>query len=185
MLTFSQVYQKTEPFLRKAKRSDAGAVVLKFRLASTGDEEWRSKRPPEICSIAAHPSTLPITNPCGPLRTPLYDGLARALIQAMETDGTGYSISDFGYFMHSVPFRVGHNAALDAAVACLLRTRSDLVSNRSLSNSQTPRYYLTAVQRLQQSLEDRVEGMSSNTLCAAVILSLVEVSKLNRTCMPF
>ncbi|KAF2445817.1 hypothetical protein P171DRAFT_443417 [Karstenula rhodostoma CBS 690.94] len=171
-----QVHQKTPAHLAhpKAKRSDTGAVVLKFRISPTEDKRERGKGPSKGHSKVAHSSNLPMSNLYSPLQTSPHDGLARALIEAMETDETGYSISDFGPFMYEVPRRVGHNAALDAAVACLLRTCSAMLSTKTLDDLQTPKYYLAAVQRLQRSLEDRVDGMSSNTLCAAVILSLVE-----------
>ncbi|OAG03637.1 uncharacterized protein CC84DRAFT_1197332 [Paraphaeosphaeria sporulosa] len=169
-----QVHQKTQLTHLKAIWSNTGAAVLKFRLSPTGDDQEASKGHSKGRSPTEHSSNLPMSIRYGPLQTSPHHELARALIEAMETDDAGYSISDFGSFMHEVPCRIGRNAALDTAVACLLRTRSALLSKNTLDNLQTPKYYLAAVQRLQRSLEDPVEGMSSNTLCAAVILSLVE-----------
>jgi hypothetical protein len=158
------------------KWDDTGAVVLKFRLSSTQDEQKRNERPSNGLSTAAHALGLPTSQLYDPFSAFPHDGLARRLVKAMENDDAGYSISDFGSFMQEVPRRVGHNAALDAAVTCLIHTRSAMITIKALNNLETPKHYLAAVQKLQHCLEDRIDGMSPNTLCAAVLLSLVEVS---------
>jgi hypothetical protein len=160
----------------KAKRHDTGAVFLKFRLSPTEDEQKHIKRPSNGISTVAHVLALPTPQLYNPFSAVPHDGLARLLVEAMESDNIGYSISDFGSFMQEVPRRVGHNAALDAAVICLIHTRSAVITTKSLNDLETPKNYLAAVQKLQHRLEDRIDGMSPNTLCAAVLLSLVEVS---------
>lgn len=86
-------------------------------------------------------------------------------------------MATFGPFMFEIPRRIGHNAALDAAAACLVHAHSALVQRKPATEVAPPRLYLPAVQALQTSLENPREGMSSNTLCASVILGLVEVSR--------
>lgn len=94
----------------------------------------------------------------------------------MESEVAGYGLSAFGSFMYEVPRRIGHNAALDAAAACLMHTRSTAFHTRPLEDLESPRLYLAAVRKLQACLDDPTDGTSSNTLGAAVLLSLVEVS---------
>lgn len=101
--------------------------------------------------------------------------LARTLVEGMSTGGHGYKLSHFGSFIAEVPRRLGQNAALDAAVACLVSAQASLIRRKSAEEITDPKLYLAAVQNLQMSLEDPVEGLSSNTLCATVLLSMVEV----------
>jgi hypothetical protein len=89
-------------------------------------------------------------------------------------------MSVFGPFIREVPARLGHNAALDAAVAVLVNAHISLVQKKTALEIVSPQLYLRAIRTLQTCLEDVQQGMSSNTLCASVILSLVEVS-----CSPF
>jgi hypothetical protein len=85
-------------------------------------------------------------------------------------------MSVFGPFIREVPARLGHNAALDAAVAVLVNAHNSLVQRKTALEIVSPQLYLRAIKTLQTCLEDAQQGMSSNTLCASVILSLVEVS---------
>lgn len=84
-------------------------------------------------------------------------------------------MSVFGTFIQEVPARIGHNRALDAAVACLVNAHSSMVHRKEAEEILNPGLYLRAVQTLQTCLEDPKQGMSPNTLCASVILGLVEV----------
>jgi hypothetical protein len=85
-------------------------------------------------------------------------------------------MSVFGPFIQEVPARIGHNAALDAAVAVLVNVHSSLVYKKSADEIVSPELYIRAIKTLQSSLEDPQLGMSPNTLCASVLLGLVEVS---------
>jgi hypothetical protein len=84
-------------------------------------------------------------------------------------------MSVFGAFIQEVPARLGHNPALDAAVAVLVNAHTSLVQKKKALEIMSPQLYLRAIKTLQTCLEDPRQGMSSNTLCASVILSLVEV----------
>jgi hypothetical protein len=101
--------------------------------------------------------------------------LARALIAATTTGSPGVRMSVFGAFIQEVPARLGHNPALDAAVAVLVNAHTSLVQKKKALEIMSPQLYLRAIKTLQTCLEDPRQGMSSNTLCASVILSLVEV----------
>jgi hypothetical protein len=85
-------------------------------------------------------------------------------------------MSVFGPFIQEVPARIGHNAALDAAVAVLVNVHTSLVYKKTTNEIVSPELYIRAIKTLQTCLEDPQLGMSANTLCASVLLGLVEVS---------
>ena len=121
------------------------------------------------------------STPMATLRYPSpsqHEELARALVETLDTGGIGHRMSNFGSFIRGVPSRIGHNAALDAAVACLVNAHTSMIHNKCASEVANPVLYLRAVQTLQASLEDPLQGMSPTTLCASVLLGLVEVSHL-------
>lgn len=84
-------------------------------------------------------------------------------------------MSVFGPFIREVPSRLGHNPALDAAAAVLVDVHTSLVHRKMSLEIVNPQLYLRAIKTLQACLEDPCQGMSANTLCASVLLSLVEV----------
>jgi hypothetical protein len=84
-------------------------------------------------------------------------------------------MSVFGPFIQEVPARIGHNAALDAAVAVLVNVHTSLVYKKTANEIVCPELYIRAIKTLQTCLEDPQLGMSANTLCASVLLGLVEV----------
>lgn len=159
------------------KWSESGAVIHKFRISHRGLDRKPSRSP-----NSSSPSA---TSPPSP-QSPLYRQpspsqhleLARALLDAMNTGSVGHRMSAFGPFIREVPQRIGHNAALDAAAACLVNAHYSLVHNKNAGEIANPQLYLRAVQTLQTCLEDPHQGMSPNTLCASVLLGLVEVSAL-------
>lgn len=154
------------------KWSESGAVTHKFRIGhQVQDRSGKSSRSPRTSSAS------PSQSPQSPFyRQPSpsqHQELARALLEALNTGGVGHRMSVFGPFIREVPARIGHNAALDAAVACLVHAHSALVHKRHGSEIAHPQLYLRAVQTLQACLEN--SGRSANTLCASVLLGLVEV----------
>lgn len=84
-------------------------------------------------------------------------------------------MSVFGPFIQEVPSRIGHNPALDAAVAVLIDAHTSLMYKNTSNDVVSINLYLRAIKMLQGCLEDSQEGMSTNTLCASVLLGLVEV----------
>ncbi|CAO2654374.1 Nn.00g111070.m01.CDS01 [Neocucurbitaria sp. VM-36] len=83
-------------------------------------------------------------------------------------------MSVFGPFIREVPARIGHNAALDAAVAVLVNAHTSLIHKKMSNEIVSPELYIRAIKTLQTSLEDPRQGLSTNTLCASVLLGLVE-----------
>jgi hypothetical protein len=157
------------------KWSESGAVTHKFRI---------SNRAQSRSAKASHSSRSSSLSPSQSPQSPFYrqpspsqhQELARALLDALSTGGVGHRMSVFGPFIREIPGRIGHNAALDAAVACLVHAHSALVHQRHGSEIANPQLYLRAVQTLQTCLEN--EGRSANTLCACVLLGLVEVGQV-------
>lgn len=84
-------------------------------------------------------------------------------------------MSVLGPFIQEVPARIGYNAALDSAVAVLINAHTSLMYKKTSNDIVSINLYLRAIKTLQSCLEDSREGMSTNTLCASVILGLVEV----------
>ena len=134
------------------------------------------KKPPWRSSCgSSSPPTFPFLRQPSPSQ---HHQLARALVAAITTGSNGYRMSVFGPFIRKVPARIGHNSALDAAVAVLVNVHTSLVHMERADGIVSPGLYLRAIKNLQTCLEDPRQGMSANTLCASVLLGLVEVSAL-------
>lgn len=86
------------------------------------------------------------------------------------------SIRNLGSFLESVPSRLGHNQALDDAVQCICTAYGFLLPKDSSRICQGRREYYAALRSLRLSVVDEHEALSSNVLCAAVLLSWYEVS---------
>ncbi|KAI4678677.1 uncharacterized protein J4E84_008495 [Alternaria hordeiaustralica] len=90
-------------------------------------------------------------------------------------------MSVFGRFIQEVPARIGHNAALDAAVTVLVNVHTSLVYKKTADEIVSPELYIRAIKTLQGCLESQQLGMSPNTLCASILLGLVEAFAGPRT----
>jgi hypothetical protein len=110
--------------------------------------------------------------------------LASALAAALNTGARGYQLRFLGHFICSVPSRIGHNPALDAAVVCLLQAHSELIRDTPHSAFTPPTAehplpsleYMRALRILQEVIEHPVLGISSETVCATILMSYYEVS---------
>lgn len=158
----------------KRTAAEDGSVTHVFRMPKP---DAARKRPPRwSMSQSSSPPKSPM--PRSPSMSNDHE-LARALITATTTGHSGHRMSVFGPFINEVPSRIGHNAALDSAVAVLVDAHRSLVHKKMASEILNPHLYLKAIKTLQLCLEDRDIGMSANTLCASVLLSLVEVGHIN------
>jgi hypothetical protein len=146
-------------------------VVHKFRISHKGAVP--RKKSPRSTSASLSPPKSPLLRYPSPSQ---HHQLARALIAATTTGSTGHRMSVFGPFIQEVSARIGHNAALDAAVAVLVNVHTSLVYKKTANEIVSPELYIRAIKTLQTCLEDPQLGMSANTLCASVLLGLVEVS---------
>ncbi|KAF2108341.1 hypothetical protein BDV96DRAFT_504698 [Lophiotrema nucula] len=161
------------------KWSENGAVFQKFKISSKGFDYF-----PKQSSSSPRRSPTSSTSPPTLTRQPTpshCQELSRAMIDALCLGGVGHRMATFGPFIRDVPARVGYSAALDSAVACLVDAHSSMMHKRRANEIVSPGLYLRAVQALQSSLYDRHEGMSSNTLCASVLLGIVEALAGPRT----
>jgi hypothetical protein len=168
---------------------------MKFRISNQTSQLER--RPPRTTShTPTRTNTTPrsLSHNLGPKNSPpqatfprqpspsQHNELARSLVNALNTGNFGLRMSTFGAFIQNVPARIGHNAALDAAAACLVNAHSSLVHKKNAREILNPRLYLRAVVTLQNCLETEIQDMSSNSLCASVLLGLVEVSATLTDC---
>lgn len=144
----------------------------KFRISQKG-LSIHKRSPRRSSTISLSPPRSPFLRQPSPCQ---HYELARALVAATTTGGAGVRMSVFGPFIQEVPSRIGHNAALDAAAAVLVSAHTSLVNKKSSTEIVNPHLYLRAIKTLQACLDDPQQGMSANTLCASVLLSLVEVS---------
>ncbi|KAF2640029.1 hypothetical protein P280DRAFT_490424 [Massarina eburnea CBS 473.64] len=151
--------------------SDNGAVAHKFKIIQRKQRKLSR-------SLQSSKGTSPAQSPRSFLsRLPSlsrHQGLAQAFVEALGTGGAGHRLSVFGPFIRDIPGRIGYNTALDAAVGCLVDAHSTLVHLNVPREIVNPELYLRAVQTLQNNLEDPQQGLSSNTLCATVLLGIVE-----------
>ncbi|KAF1940712.1 hypothetical protein EJ02DRAFT_435360 [Clathrospora elynae] len=152
------------------KFAENGSVVHKFRISHRGPGP-RKKAPRRSSSVSLSPPKSPFLRQPSPSR---HQQLARALIAAITTGTTGHRMSVFGPFIREVPARLGHNAALDAAVTVLVNVHTLLIRKKAAAEIVSPELYIRAIKTLQTCLEDPQQGMSANTLCASVLLGLVE-----------
>jgi hypothetical protein len=89
----------------------------------------------------------------------------------------GMTIRNLGSFFPFIPSRLGHSRALDDAVQCICTAYSALLCSNGSVIGQDRREYYQALRSLRLACQDKDEVLSSNVLCAAVLLSWYEVSR--------
>ncbi|KAF8855505.1 hypothetical protein BDZ45DRAFT_746402 [Acephala macrosclerotiorum] len=82
-----------------------------------------------------------------------------------------------GLFMAFLPSRIGHNGALDAAVRRLLQTHQSLMAQHRHPDVECLDDYNEAVGLIRKDLNKGQAKTSSQTVCAALILSSYEIYK--------
>lgn len=157
-----------------------GSTSHKFRISSQKDAPVDSTQQKKLSGRSVSASLSPSGSPRSPFIRQLSPSqqheLSRALVASINDAGTvGLQMSVFGPFIREVPARVGHSPALDAAVAVLVHTHASLLYKKAPNDVVSINLYLRAIKSLQGCLDDAREGMSTNTLCASVLLGLVEV----------
>jgi hypothetical protein len=81
-------------------------------------------------------------------------------------------------FFDFVPSRLGQNQALDYAVSCICTAYSSFLGSES-SVVHRRREYSQALRSLQACIKDEKKALSSETLCAAILLGWYEVSAIS------
>ena len=102
--------------------------------------------------------------------------LAERLAHIIDrTRGTGYDVIVCGEWLPDVVCRIGHNAALDAAVETLLLAHRNLTQpySRSIQQAQI-RCYGKAISALKVQLDSNCEHIEMETLCAVLALATSE-----------
>ncbi|ORY01062.1 hypothetical protein BCR34DRAFT_101531 [Clohesyomyces aquaticus] len=156
------------------KRSDCGGVYQKFRMCSNGGADYHRKRSTRGGSRLGLISSLPQMTMLKQPSPSHQQKLSRALINAFTTGAPGQSMSSFGPFIGKVPERIGHSRVLEAAVECIVNAHSSMIRGRMATEIADPVLYGNAVSILAKSLDNQRERSSPDTLCATVLLSLVE-----------
>lgn len=151
------------------------SVCHKFRLShkDTGPQKKSPVRSASTSTASLSPPRSPFLRQPSPSQ---HYELSRTLVNTIQAGSVGLQMSVFGPFIQEVPARIGHNPALDAAVAVLINAHTSLMYRRTSNDIVSINLYLRAIKTLQSCLEDPKQGMSTNTLCASVLLGLVEVS---------
>lgn len=106
---------------------------------------------------------------------PTSDLLKLELVDRLRSvPEAGYQLQQFGALFNHLPSRIGTNAALDAAVRALLETHRLMLVHRTASQTNVD-YYTEAITLIRRDLDRLREKTPSETVCAALILSVYEV----------
>jgi hypothetical protein len=102
--------------------------------------------------------------------------LAACFVNTLDIGDIRYDITFYGPFLKDLPRRLGHSAALDAAVKVLA------ASYPYFYGRVVPRdvliKYGKALRTLREALNDPAEIRSPDTLCAIYLISICQVSIL-------
>ncbi|PMD37555.1 hypothetical protein L207DRAFT_585898 [Hyaloscypha variabilis F] len=108
--------------------------------------------------------------------TPSDSSLMVQLVDHLEENKPpGMTIRNLGSFFPFIPSRLGHSRALDDAVQCICTSYSALLCSNGSAIGQDRREYYQALRSLRLACQDKDEVLSSNVLCAAVLLSWYEI----------
>lgn len=77
-----------------------------------------------------------------------------------------------------IPARLGHNIALDNAVACLCSMYTDSLVHTPASSKVSVQLYARSLRSLRERLEFPEVTNNSEMICASIILQICEVSSL-------
>jgi hypothetical protein len=133
------------------------AIRRKSQLQSTSPTQI------DLCSLPTAPSNSPL--------------LVQLINRLDSNKPPGIIINNLGSFFPFIPQRLGHCKALDDAVQCICTAYSALLCSNGSVIGQDRREYYQALRSLRLACQDKNDVLSSNVLCAAVLLSWYEVSR--------
>ncbi|KAL8941744.1 MAG: hypothetical protein Q9216_002072 [Gyalolechia sp. 2 TL-2023] len=81
---------------------------------------------------------------------------------------------NFGGYLAGIPRRLGRSAALDAATGALVSAHAGFCTGDIASHSIAWREYSRALSVLRHDLNDKIKARSSESLCAVMVLSIVQ-----------
>jgi len=134
---------------------------VKVAIRRKSQTQSGSPTPLDLFSLCSTPSD-------SPLIVQLVDHLD-------DNKPPGMTIRNLGSFFPFIPSRLGHSRALDDAVQCICTAYSALLCSDGSLIGQDRREYYQALKSLRLACQDKDEVLSSNVLCAAVLLSWYEV----------
>jgi hypothetical protein len=155
------------------------------------DQEWLPS-PENVVRYPGHPyNGVKVSNDCAsPLKLtypasvnllnlsalPSSSSLLLHLVDHLD-NGTppALDIRNMGTFFSYIPSRLGHSRALDDAVQCICTAYSALLRPNGSVKGQDRHEYYRALRSLRLACVDREEVLTSNVLCAAILLSWYEV----------
>ena len=138
-------------------------------------EVWKISQ----CTQVSNNST---SKPSAALEVPRYlesNPLGSSLVYCLESkvNGTLIPLWLVGSFFQFVPSRMGRSVALDDAVSCLCSIYSSPYS----FHADIYQGYAKALSSLRRCIGDDSLRMTSETLCASILLQMCEVSFVHLT----
>ncbi|RFU27823.1 hypothetical protein B7463_g8509, partial [Scytalidium lignicola] len=103
----------------------------------------------------------------------LTDRLAKA-------SGSGFDLQNLGGYMPQISGRIGHNAALDAAVGCLLQGHAKLLRREPRRKTSGLDSYVQSLALLRRDLEKIGKDpniQAPELVCVVIVLSIYELFK--------
>ncbi|OJJ50390.1 hypothetical protein ASPZODRAFT_57642 [Penicilliopsis zonata CBS 506.65] len=102
--------------------------------------------------------------------------LVKAFIYAVSpSSDLRYSLFwTYGDFLVDIPPRLGESPALDASADALISAHVSFSSCRGTTSVHALTKYSRALQALRSALDDPIQAVSSNTLCAVMLLLLCQ-----------
>ncbi|KIV77624.1 hypothetical protein PV11_09412 [Exophiala sideris] len=129
---------------------------------------WRSYEYTGSTSVAVSMTRHPL-----PDRSTL---LSMEVIERLKATSypAGFRLQVLCGWLGFIPPRIGHSATLSAALKCMLRGHDRILSPRSMTEGEI-RDYSKALALLNQDIALKRDKASSETACAAMILSILEI----------
>ena len=144
-------------------------------------------RPCKPSNVARHPtfsnqqtaplSTMVLTSPASHLASFLIAHLSPKIYGSFDLKALS------GHYLVHVPSRIGYNAGLDSAVKCICTTHSMFLRHVPEDRYLMRKLYLVAIGHLQNALRRPFAEVTSEILCASMLLRLFEVMFLES--LPF
>ncbi|GAB1194901.1 hypothetical protein APSETT444_004153 [Aspergillus pseudonomiae] len=86
-----------------------------------------------------------------------------------------FPLNSHGSFYQYIPGRLGRNAALDSAIACLCTVYADILAANGAISKDAWRKYAQSTGALRLCLDDPGRCLQSETVCASIVLQLCEL----------
>jgi hypothetical protein len=120
-----------------------------------------------------------VTRPVSLLQSPSVspvESLRLAMLQSFNLSQLGLRLSVLAAFLEDAPRMLGHSAAFDDSIACLVHCHGLILRGQRPADHVTQgNRYAKALRSLQAALTDPVESYSDLTLAAVTILGNVEI----------